>query len=147
MLSALFEYFANASQEAIRCQPPHRGRIEMTHYDRYTLVIHEVAGLIHRRWFLDESPIFSYHLPPDARRQLVGEIYRSGCRASEIAELLGVTDSVVSSDLKFLRAHYPNRVEPQFKPLEATPPDRILKSTTALKPESYQPSQTDWLVG
>lgn len=147
MLTALFEYFANVSQEAIRCAPPYRGRVELTHYGRYTLVMHETDGRIQRRWFLDEAPIFHYHLPQDVRRETVAEMYKAGCKAGEIAEVLGVNDSTISADLKHLRTYYANSVEPQVKPQDVTPLDLVLKSTATMKAESYQPRATDWLAG
>jgi hypothetical protein len=140
MLSALFEYFASVSQQAIQCEPPFRGRVEMLHFGRYTLVTHEANGETHRRWFLDESPIFSYYLETNARRQLVAAVFKSGCKAGEVAELLGLTDSAVSADLKFLRTNYPDQVEPQVKAVDATPSDRVLKNTAAMKPQAYQPA-------
>jgi hypothetical protein len=106
MLSALFEYFATVSQQAIQCEPPHRGRVEMTHFGRYTLVVSEVNGVIFRRWFLDQSPIYAYYIETTERRHLVAAVYKSGCKAGEVAELLGLTDSAVSADLKFMRTNY-----------------------------------------
>jgi hypothetical protein len=143
MLSALFEYFASVSQQAIQCEPPHRGRVEMTHFGRYTLVTSEVNGVTFRRWFMDQSPIYSYYIETSERRHLVAAVYKSGCKAGEVAELLGLTDSAVSADLKFMRTNYPDQVEPQVKPEDVTAPDQILKNTSAMKPQAYQP-QTDW---
>jgi hypothetical protein len=53
---------------------------------------------------------------------------------------LGLTDSAVSADLKFLRTNYPDQVEPQVKAVDATPSDRVLKNTAAMKPQAYQPA-------
>ncbi|SAL03463.1 hypothetical protein AWB81_06423 [Caballeronia arationis] len=115
----------------------------MTHFGRYTLVTSEVNGVIFRRWFLDQSPIYSYYIETTERRHLVAAVYKSGCKVGEVAELLGLTDSAVSADLKFMRANYPDQVEPQVKAEDVTAPDQILKNTTAMKPQAYQP-QADW---
>jgi hypothetical protein len=143
MLSALFEYFDTVSQQAIQCEPPHRGRVEMTHFGRYTLVMSEVNGVIFRRWFLDQSPIYAYYIETTERRHLVAAVYKSGCKAGEIAELLGLTDSGVTADLRFMRTNYPDQVEPQVKAEDVTAPDQVLKNTSAMKPQAYQ-AQSDW---
>jgi hypothetical protein len=133
-LSPVYEYFAQASQAAVNAKPPHRGKAELLHFGDYILIKSEIAGEIQRRWFYQERPIAYYYLPKAARQPLVMQMYRAGCKASEIAELIGMSNSTILLDIKELIGHGYMTEFSQTKAIDATPADLILKSTTNQKP-------------
>ncbi|WP_144106793.1 winged helix-turn-helix domain-containing protein [Paraburkholderia sp. BCC1886] len=145
MLTPLLQHYVEASQNALACKPPYRGRVQMSHFDGFTLITAEINGIIERRWFLDESPIYHHYLDSSIRRRLVAQMYKSGFKASEIAELIGVNDSTISADLKHLRQNDPDSLEPQMKAADGTPPDRVLKSTTNQKPINAALAVSNWV--
>lgn len=146
-LTPAFQYFAEVSQRAITIEPPHRGLVSMLHFGDYVLVKSEIACVIQRRWFFKEMPIFYYHLPKEIRLPLVAQMYNSGCKAIEIAEIVGLSQSTISNDLKELKN--PERASLfVFSPktVDNTPKDLVLKSTINQKQRNFNPANANWLV-
>jgi AraC-like DNA-binding protein len=132
-LSPVYEYFAGVSQQAMDAKPPYRGKVELLHFGDYVLVKSEISAKIERRWFHQETPIAYYHLPKELRLPIVEEMYRSGCVAKEIAELIGVSSTTIATDIKELMGMCRMTECSQFKAQDVTPTDLILKSTTSQK--------------
>lgn len=132
-LSPVYEYFATVSQQAMDAKPPYRGKVELLHFGEYVLVKSEICMKIERRWFHNETPIFYYHLPKDLRLPIVEEMFRSGCNAKEIAELIGLSNSTIASDIKELIGLRRMTECSQMKAEDVTPPDLVLKSTSNQK--------------
>jgi predicted transcriptional regulator len=133
-LSPVYEYFARVSQQAMDVKPPHRGKVELLHYGDYVLVRSEIEGRLERRWFHQETPIAYYYLPKSSRLKLVADMYNSGCSIKEIAELIGISTSTITLDIKEAKAHHWCSDFSQTKVRDVTPPDLILKSTVNQKP-------------
>jgi DNA-binding transcriptional ArsR family regulator len=149
-LSAAFEYFAQVSQQAITVQPPYRGVVSMLHFGDYILIKSENFGEIQRRWFHKENPIYYYHLPKEIRLPLVQGMFQAGCSISEIAEIVGLSKSTISKDIKQLeydlsRTAHVELSLPQVKAHDVTPTDLILKSTINQKPRNFNPANAPWL--
>lgn len=146
-LSPMYEYFAQVSQEAINVKPPHRGKVEMSHYGDYILIKSEVAGEVQRRWFYEERPIFYYYLPKHARLPLVAKLYNAGCSAKEIAELIGLSVTTITSDIKEAGAYHLCSEFSRVSITDKTPKDLVLKSTVNQKPQTYIPQPANqWLA-
>jgi hypothetical protein len=142
-LTPVYEYFAMVSQQAMDVKLPFRGKVEMLHFGDYVLIKSEIAGQTQRRWFHKERPIFYYHLPKELRRPIVIQMYHSGCSAKEIAEMIGLSVSTITLDVKELKAH--QMLFSQIKSMDVTPKDLILKSTINQKPRQFNPANRDWL--
>jgi hypothetical protein len=143
----MYEYFAEVSQQAISAKPPHRGKVEMSHFGDYILVKSEIAGEIQRRWFYQERPIYYYYLPKDARIPLVAKLYNAGFSCKEIAELIGLSVTTIASDIKEATAHHLCSDFSVRQVADKTPPDLVLKSTANQKPQTYIPQVANaWLA-
>jgi hypothetical protein len=143
-LTPAFEYFAQVSQEAITIKPPHRGVVSMLHYGDYVLITSEIKSEIQRRWFHQENPIYYYHLPKQIRLHIVNEMWTSGCNASEIADLIGVSHTTITNDLKEIKKVRVITVLPQYKPEDRTPEDLVLKSSVAQKQQDVVVTPSRW---
>ncbi len=144
-LSPVYEYFAVVAQRAMDAKLPYRGKVELLHFGDYVLIKSEIAHEIERRWFHKECPIFYYYMPKNIRQPIVAQMFRAGCNAKEIAELVGLSVSTITLDIKELKAHFLITDGSQLPPKDITPKDLILKSTINQKPRQYAPANGEWL--